>query len=132
MFRRLSSSLPNDPSFPADLKQLGYFINDDNQIRMIEKPEEKFLYAINKNERVNELHKEAMNSEALRDFTFTWTNQSYINSLHSKICSQTSSRARPRDPALAGWSHRAGQAYPNTSLSRSRRQAPNHRPISRT
>lgn len=64
MFRRLPSSLPNDPSFPADLKQLGYFINGDNQVRMIEKPEEKFLYAINKNERVNEVHKEALNSES--------------------------------------------------------------------
>jgi hypothetical protein len=65
MFRRLSSGLPKDPSFPADLKELGYFINDHNQIRMIEKPEEKFLYAINKNERVNEVHKEAMNGEAV-------------------------------------------------------------------
>ena len=31
---------------------------------MIEKPDEKFLYAINKNERVNEMHKEAMNSKS--------------------------------------------------------------------
>lgn len=27
MFRRLSSSLPKDPEFPADLEKLGYFHN---------------------------------------------------------------------------------------------------------
>jgi hypothetical protein len=64
MFRRLSSSLPKDPSFPANLNELGYFVNEHSQIRMIEKPDEKFVYAINKNERVNEMHKEAMNGEA--------------------------------------------------------------------
>ena len=64
MFRRLPSSLPKDSTFPADLTALGYFINDDDQIRMIEKPDEKFLYTINRNERVNEMHKEAMNSKA--------------------------------------------------------------------
>jgi hypothetical protein len=64
MFRRLPTGLPKDPTFPANLTELGYFINDSDQIRMIEKPDEKFLYAINKNERVNEMHKEAMNSKA--------------------------------------------------------------------
>ena len=72
MFRRLPSSLPKDPFFPADLKELGYSINDEDQVRMMEKPEEKFLYAINKNERVNEVHKEAMNGKALFGLTFTW------------------------------------------------------------
>ena len=64
MFRRLPTGLPKDPAFPAGLTELGYFINDSDQIRMIEKPDEKFLYAINKNERVNEMHKEALNSKA--------------------------------------------------------------------
>ena len=64
MFRRLPTSLPKDPIFPADLKELGYFVNDDEQIRMIEKPDEKFLYAISSNERVNEMQKEAMNSRS--------------------------------------------------------------------
>lgn len=62
MFRRLPTSLPKDPTFPADLKELGYFVNDNDQIRMIRNPDEKFLYAIDKNERVNEMQKEAMNS----------------------------------------------------------------------
>ncbi len=64
MFRRLPSSLPKDPVFPADLKELGYFVNDHDQIRMIRKPDEKFLFAIDKNHRVNEMQKEAMNSES--------------------------------------------------------------------
>ena len=73
MFRRLPTSLPADPAFPADFKELGYFITDDDQIRMIEKPDERFLYAINKNERVNEMHKEAMNSKAGSCFRFSFT-----------------------------------------------------------
>ena len=63
MFRRLPNSLPKDPVFPADLKELGYFVNDNDQIRMIKKPEEKFQFAITKNDRYNEVHKEAMNSK---------------------------------------------------------------------
>jgi hypothetical protein len=69
MFRRLPTGLPKDPTFPANLTELGYFINDKDQIRMIEKPDEKFLYAINKNERVNEMHKEAMNSKSSPTFS---------------------------------------------------------------
>lgn len=40
-----------------------YFINDDDQIRMIIDPEQRFLYKINANDRYNELQKEAMNSK---------------------------------------------------------------------
>lgn len=63
MFRRLPTHLPKDPTFPSDLKDLGYFVNDKDQVRMIKNPEEKFLYAIDKNERVNDMQKEAMNSK---------------------------------------------------------------------
>ncbi|EEQ30544.1 hypothetical protein McanCB56680_007104 [Microsporum canis] len=62
MFVFQKEALPKDPVFPANLKQLGYFVNDDDQIRMISNPEEKFLYKINANERYNELQKEAMNT----------------------------------------------------------------------
>ncbi|EZF10233.1 hypothetical protein H112_08443 [Trichophyton rubrum D6] len=62
MFVFQREDLPKDPVFPANLKQLGYFINDKDEIRMISNPEEKFLYKINANERYNELQKEAMNT----------------------------------------------------------------------
>jgi hypothetical protein len=62
MFRRLSSSLPKDPLIPKDLAALGYFINEDDQIRQIKHPDQKYQYQVNRNERVNEMHKEAMNS----------------------------------------------------------------------
>ena len=64
MFRRLPNSLPKDVSFPANLEQLGYFVNESDQIRMVTKPEEKFRYAISRSDRVNEVHKEAMNCES--------------------------------------------------------------------
>lgn len=61
MFRRLSHSLPPDPTFPNDIEKLGYFINDHDQIRMIADPRSEFKFMISKNERVNDVHKEAMN-----------------------------------------------------------------------
>ena len=65
MFRRLPETLPKDPIIPADLTQLGYFVNNEDQIKQLLKPNEKYKYLINKNERVNEVLKEAMNSESL-------------------------------------------------------------------
>lgn len=63
MFRRLPNKLPPDPSFPADLAKLGYFINDKDQIRQIANPDQKYQYKINRNDRVNDVYREAMNSE---------------------------------------------------------------------
>lgn len=65
MFRRLPGTLPKDPSFPRDLDGLGYFVNENDQIRMTKDHGRKFEYRINKNERVNELHKEAMNGACI-------------------------------------------------------------------
>lgn len=65
MFRRLSNSLPPDPTFPDDIEKLGYFINDHDQIRMITDPKSDFKYVISKNDRVNDNHKEAMNGKLL-------------------------------------------------------------------
>ena len=62
MFRRLASSLPPDPIFPADLNALGYYITDEDKIRTIKSPHQKYHYGIDRNERVNDMHKEAMNS----------------------------------------------------------------------
>ncbi|KAI9703244.1 MAG: hypothetical protein M1836_007810 [Candelina mexicana] len=66
MFRRLSSSLPKDPVWPHDLEQLGYFVNEDDQIKSIKYPTQDFRYYINKNQRYNEMHGAAMNA-CLRD-----------------------------------------------------------------
>ncbi|KAK2734263.1 hypothetical protein FQN57_001724 [Myotisia sp. PD_48] len=62
MFVFRKDALPKDPVFPANLKQLGYFVNENDQIRMIADPNERFLYKINANDRYNEMQKEAMNT----------------------------------------------------------------------
>ncbi|CAM1506302.1 Fc.00g059430.m01.CDS01 [Cosmosporella sp. VM-42] len=54
MFRRNWSSLPKDASFPSDLKGLGYFVNDEDEIRSIENPDCYFKYFLNKNLRIND------------------------------------------------------------------------------
>ena len=64
MFRRLPGSLPEDPKFPADLNELGYFINEKSQIRKIDKPDETFHFHITNNDRYNEVHREAANGES--------------------------------------------------------------------
>ncbi|TVY76155.1 hypothetical protein LSUE1_G007513, partial [Lachnellula suecica] len=66
MFRRLPSGLPKDPVYPADLKELGYFINDKDEIRSIANPKAYFKFFITKNERTNAAQREAMNC-AIRD-----------------------------------------------------------------
>ncbi|CAF9933211.1 hypothetical protein IMSHALPRED_009092 [Imshaugia aleurites] len=62
MFRRLSSSLPKDPEFPADLEKLGYYINEKDQIRSIAHPDEEFNFFISKNERVREMQRDAFDT----------------------------------------------------------------------
>jgi len=64
MFRRLPNHLPKDPTFPTDLEGLGYFINDNDQIRQAANPDQKYQFKINRNDRVNDVYKEAMNSES--------------------------------------------------------------------
>ena len=38
-----------------------YFINDRDQIRYKKKPEKEFIFHINRNDRINEMQREAMN-----------------------------------------------------------------------
>lgn len=64
MFRRLSHTLPPDPTFEPDLEKLGFFINDDDQIRQIKNPSQKYSYNINKNDRINQAYKNANNCES--------------------------------------------------------------------
>ena len=63
MFRRLPHTLPPDPVFEPDLEKLGFFINDDDQILTIKDPERKYQFQVNKNERINMLYRQALNSE---------------------------------------------------------------------
>ncbi|KAK5071207.1 hypothetical protein LTR64_007711 [Lithohypha guttulata] len=62
MFRRLSNTLPPDPTFPTDLDKLGYFVNENDLIRQKANPKQGYQYKINRSERVNDAYKEAMNA----------------------------------------------------------------------
>ncbi|UKZ94983.1 uncharacterized protein TrAFT101_009833 [Trichoderma asperellum] len=52
MFRRLWSGLPSDASFPSDLEGLGYFVNDQDEIRSIENPDNYFKFFLDRNPRI--------------------------------------------------------------------------------
>lgn len=62
MFRLLPDKLPRETTAPTTLEGLGYFITENDVIRQVTNPEKKYQYRINRNERVNEIYKEAMNS----------------------------------------------------------------------
>ncbi|KAF2773823.1 hypothetical protein EJ03DRAFT_304383, partial [Teratosphaeria nubilosa] len=64
-FVRLGTNLPQDPSYPANLTDLGYTLNDKGQIVRTGTDQEFFLYYHTDNDRANEVHKEAMH-ETLR------------------------------------------------------------------
>ncbi|PHH59169.1 hypothetical protein CDD81_3671 [Ophiocordyceps australis] len=61
MFRRHWSGLPKDPSFPEDLKALGYFVNDKDEVRLIENPDFYFKFFLSRNSRVNDRQRFAFN-----------------------------------------------------------------------
>ncbi|KAI0838293.1 Arb2 domain-containing protein [Hypoxylon sp. FL0890] len=61
MFRRKWSGLPADPQFPSDLKELGYFINKDDEVRAIDNPDNYFKYFLSRNPRWNDRQRFAMN-----------------------------------------------------------------------
>ena len=68
MYRRLESSLPPDFDIPPDLESMGYFINENDQIRMIDDPDEPFNFFASKNERYVEMNKEAMQRKWVSTF----------------------------------------------------------------
>ncbi|KAF2751721.1 hypothetical protein M011DRAFT_414524, partial [Sporormia fimetaria CBS 119925] len=59
MYRLKEGNLPEDPTAPADLKQLGYFVNKEGQFRMIEYPDKNFEYRYSNQDRLNEIRREA-------------------------------------------------------------------------
>ncbi|KAL8887759.1 MAG: hypothetical protein Q9192_006278, partial [Flavoplaca navasiana] len=62
MYRLHESALPADFQFPADLEKLGYAINDKDQIRSLNNPDQEFNFFISKNERMNMVQREAHNT----------------------------------------------------------------------
>ena len=60
MFVHTGENLPQDLAYTADLKALGYKVNEDKQIVSIDPPHVFFTRYISSNERVNEKRKEAM------------------------------------------------------------------------
>ncbi|KAF3000730.1 hypothetical protein E8E13_003687 [Curvularia kusanoi] len=59
---READTLAPDAYYPADLKELGFFINTQGQIRMIEAPEKAFVFNATNNERHNEMRNEAFHT----------------------------------------------------------------------
>ncbi|RYO19681.1 hypothetical protein AA0121_g4173 [Alternaria tenuissima] len=83
MFRRIENTLEPDPSFPANLKELGFFINSSGDIRMINAPEKPYVYHATNNDRVNEeveqrLSYLGLNCIHLPDFAMTKPNGPHV------------------------------------------------------
>ncbi|KAJ4286764.1 hypothetical protein N0V90_013016 [Kalmusia sp. IMI 367209] len=60
MFRRQEDALNPDPQYPANLKELGYFVDNDGIIRNIGAPEHTFDFFYTNSDRHNEVRGEAM------------------------------------------------------------------------
>lgn len=82
MFRRLPHTLPKDPTFPTDIKLLGYFINEHDQVRQIKNPDQKYQFGVNRNDRFNDVYKEAMNG----NYTRTSPIRQKLSNLHRLAC----------------------------------------------
>ena len=57
MFRRLPHTLPADAFYESDLEKLGFRVNEQDQVRGIQDPKKRYQYAVNRNERWNQVHK---------------------------------------------------------------------------
>ncbi|KAH6619954.1 Arb2 domain-containing protein [Boeremia exigua] len=62
MFRRKGDTISPDASYPANLKELGFFINKLGHIRMIEAPDKPFVFNATNIERHNEVRNEALHA----------------------------------------------------------------------
>lgn len=78
MFRRIENTIQADPSFATDFKELGFLINDTSHIRMINAPDEPFIFNATNNERVNEVRHEAFHSEFNGEHDLCMTNMSQL------------------------------------------------------
>ncbi|KAI9708742.1 MAG: hypothetical protein M1820_003697 [Bogoriella megaspora] len=97
MFRRNVESLPADAPFTPDLKQLGYFFNDNGDLRMVRDPSRGFYYRINKVQRWNEVNAEAMHC-CLRGELKSRFHQAGAGELY--LPQLTTSRPPTREPSV--------------------------------
>ncbi|KAF8860018.1 hypothetical protein BDZ45DRAFT_649433 [Acephala macrosclerotiorum] len=93
MFRRLASGLPKDPVFPHDLKGLGYFVNEEDEIRSIENPKAYFKFFITRNNRHNCVQREAMN-DAIRNLISDRLQKLDLEKIHLPL------GAQPTEPSV--------------------------------
>ncbi|KAF2709691.1 hypothetical protein K504DRAFT_467643 [Pleomassaria siparia CBS 279.74] len=100
MFRRKEEGLPPDATYPADLKQLGYFINEAGQTRMIEYPDKEFQYYLTNIERHNDVHREAFQI-CQREEVFKRLSAIGIEKLYLPTLSNTKPDSKPHIPILA-------------------------------
>ncbi|EFX02025.1 mitochondrial 40S ribosomal protein mrp2 [Grosmannia clavigera kw1407] len=83
------ASLPEDSSFPEDLEKLGYYVNEDDEIRNIQDPRFYFKYFINRNMYYNDRQRFAFGCTCSSSFFFfrsffcsdTWLRPAATNSL---------------------------------------------------
>ncbi|PYH40549.1 uncharacterized protein BP01DRAFT_351034 [Aspergillus saccharolyticus JOP 1030-1] len=88
MFVYRREDLPADPVFPANLAELGYFVNDKDQIRKISDPTQEFQYKINRNSRWNDVQREAMN-ECIRKIVLSRLRKLGLVDLHLPLAAAT-------------------------------------------
>ncbi|KAM7205335.1 Arb2 domain containing protein [Rhypophila sp. PSN 637] len=62
MFRRHWSGLPADPIFGSNLAEIGYFVNDEDEIRSLDDPDSYFKFFLAKNERWNDRQRFCFNA----------------------------------------------------------------------
>ncbi|OJD37339.1 ribosomal protein s14 [Diplodia corticola] len=62
MFKLSQAGIPEDPSYPRNLSQLGYFIDKQSEIRTIRPPHNYYNFWISNNDRVNEAFRESMHA----------------------------------------------------------------------
>ncbi|ORY19683.1 Arb2 domain-domain-containing protein [Clohesyomyces aquaticus] len=100
MFRRVEQGLPPDAAYEADMKKLGYFINETGHIRMIAYPDHEFQYHFSNQERHNEVHREAMQVCQRREVAERLAALG-LTKLYLPTLSTTKPNAQPHVPILA-------------------------------
>ncbi|EAU32341.1 predicted protein [Aspergillus terreus NIH2624] len=89
MFVFRKEDIPADPVFPAELEKLG-------QIRKIVDPAQPFQFKINRNDRWNEVQREAMNA-CIRDIVYSRLRDLGLGTLRLPLMSGA---ARPNVPIM--------------------------------
>ncbi|KKY20287.1 putative ribosomal protein s14 [Diplodia seriata] len=62
MFKLSQAGMPENPSYPRNLTQLGYFIDERSEIRTIRPPHNYYNFWISNNNHINEAFRESMHA----------------------------------------------------------------------